>query len=110
MNKIFKKITKRILGFLIIIGISRSVFGIQNPHNLAHAQDANTTNTTDSSKITFLQILDILLKIMYVILWPILVLSGLALDNSMVYGSFLHMDAPLWQFWNIIKNFSNFAL
>jgi len=37
-------------------------------------------------------------------------LSGLALDNTMVYGEIFHMDAPLRQFRNLCKNFANFAL
>ncbi len=28
----------------------------------------------------------------------------------MVYGGFLALDAPLWKFWNIMKNFANFTL
>lgn len=61
-------------------------------------------------KTDFVQIIDLLLKIIYVLLWPLLWIAGTALDNSMVYASFLHMDAPLWKFWNIIKNFANFTL
>ena len=48
--------------------------------------------------------------IVYVFIWPCLVIAGTALDNSLVYGSFLHLDAALWNIWNIMKNFANFAL
>ena len=34
----------------------------------------------------------------------------MAMDNSMVYGSFLNLDAPLWLIRNIVKNIANFAL
>jgi len=50
------------------------------------------------------------LKIIYIILWPLLAIAGASLDNSLVYGSVFHLDAPLWKFWNIMKNFANFAL
>lgn len=56
------------------------------------------------------QILDMLLKLIYILLWPLLVIAGLALDNTLVYASVFHMDAPLWRFWNMMKNFANFAL
>jgi hypothetical protein len=51
-----------------------------------------------------------LLKIIYLLLWPLLVVAGLSLDNTMVYASVFHLDAPLWKFWNMMKNFANFTL
>lgn len=48
--------------------------------------------------------------VVYVFIWPCLVIAWTALDNSLVYGSFLHLDAALWNIWNIMKNFANFAL
>ena len=56
------------------------------------------------------QILDMILKIIYLLLWPLLVIAGLALDNTLVYASIFNLDAPLWKFWNMMKNFANFAL
>ena len=58
----------------------------------------------------FRNLADIFLKIGYIILWPLIMLSGLALDNTMVYGTIFHMDAPLRQFRNICKNIANFGL
>lgn len=88
--------------------------------NEVHAQDATAKADNAASaekpkdsvpdKTDYMQIVDLLLKVIYVLLWPLLVIAGTALDNSMVYASFLHLDAPLWKFWNIIKNFANFAL
>ena len=51
-----------------------------------------------------------ILKVLYIILWPLLVVAGKTLDNSVVYASFLWMDAPLFMFRNIMKNFANFWL
>jgi hypothetical protein len=68
--------------------------------------DASTTSSSPS----FIDIFDVILKVVYIILRPLLVVAGRALDNTLVYGSFFHLDAPLWKFWNIIKNFANFAL
>jgi len=77
------------------------------------AASASTTTSTKDTKNTLeskTRGLNALLKLLYVILWPLLGIAGLTLDNSMVYGSYLNLDAPLWQFWNIMKNFANFAL
>jgi hypothetical protein len=56
------------------------------------------------------QILNIFLKVIYLLLRPLLVIAGLALDNTLVYASVFHLDAPLRQFRNMMKNFANFAL
>lgn len=54
--------------------------------------------------------MEIVLKIIYLLLWPFLALAGLSLDNGMVYGSYFQLDAALFTFRNIVKNFANFAL
>lgn len=69
------------------------------------AAGASSIDTTD-----IWQILNMVLKIIYLLLWPLLVVAGLALDNTLVYASVFHLDAPLWKFWNMMKNFANFAL
>lgn len=74
----------------------------------------DTTNTSSSTSgvdtMSLRQILNMLLKAIYLLLWPLLVIAGLALDNTLVYASIFHLDAPLWKFWNMMKNFANFAL
>jgi len=37
-------------------------------------------------------------------------LAGLAMDNQLIYGSFMGLDASLWQIWQIVRTFSNYAL
>jgi len=70
-----------------------------------------STNATDSTnQMSLIGILDLVLKVIYILLWPLLVVAGLAMDNTLVYGSFFHLDAPLWKFWNMMKNFANFTL
>ena len=83
-----------------------------------HAQSQTDTNGTKkvdpgSSNINTMSIwqtLNMVLKMIYLLLWPLLVIAWLALDNTLVYASVFHLDAPLWQFWNMMKNFANFAL
>lgn len=119
-------IRKKLLGIITIIGLSFAVFTPSTfmgsiTHAVSTEADMNSKNTTTNQSQTkttiaeqalneFWTFMDIVLKIIYMIIWPMLFLAGIALDNSMVYGSFFHMDAPLWSFWNITKNFANFAL
>lgn len=50
------------------------------------------------------------LKIFYVILWPVLAIAWASLDNSLIYWSVFHLDRPLFMFWNMMKNFANYAM
>lgn len=113
-------IRKKILWFLAIIGlwfcafapssiVGNSVYA-QAPEQTAAAQKDNETVTVEQALNELWTLIDMGLKLMYIVIWPMLFLAGIALDNSMVYGSFFHMDAPLWFFWNMTKNFANFAL
>ncbi len=72
----------------------------------AFAQTA--TNTDFITEI--ITLLESVLKIIYMLLWPLLFIAGLAIDNSMIYWEVFWLDQPLWQFWNIMKNFANFSL
>ena len=80
----------------------------------AEAQIKNTEATETAGKtidtMSMREILNMVLKIIYLVLRPLLVIAGLALDNTLVYASVFHMDAPLWKFRNMMKNFANFAL
>ncbi|AHB41488.1 hypothetical protein P148_SR1C00001G0698 [candidate division SR1 bacterium RAAC1_SR1_1] len=114
------KIRKKLLGYLTVIGLGLAAFApssmmgntaqAQTPEQTAAAQKATETVTVEQALNEFWVLIDIGLKLIYIVIWPMLFLAGIALDNSMVYGSFFHMDAPLWFFWNMTKNFANFAL
>lgn len=65
--------------------------------NEMHARDLN-------------QLIKTISHVVYIFIWPCLAVAGAALDNSLIYGSFLHLDAALWNIWNIMKNLANFAL
>ena len=117
MKRVRSKIIKRILWVLLIIWCS-GIFlnGYVGIGEHVHAQEAQngwwvaptTSPATDTTSIW--QILNMVLKLVYLLLWPLLVVAWLALDNTLVYASIFHLDAPLWQFWNMMKNFANFAL
>ncbi len=55
-------------------------------------------------------ILERILNIWYIVIWPMLVVAGSTMDNSFVYWSIINFDQYLWYFWNMTKNFANFAL
>jgi len=75
---------------------------IQDP---AEKEDAKAPST-----MALRETLNLVLKLIYLLLWPLLIVAGIALDNTLVYASVFHLDAPLWKFWNMMKNFANFAL
>lgn len=122
-------IAKKLLWVVLILWLS-GIFlnGHVGMGESVYAQDkgittADSTTQTESwiepadtgtsgwlNTMSLRQILNLLLKIIYIFLWPLLVLAGLSLDNTLVYASIFHMDAPLWKFWNMMKNFANFAL
>jgi hypothetical protein len=117
-NWLIKKIFKIILGFWIFWLL---FFGLNN-NNYTHAQTATTTaawessattqtnNTLDESLQKTKSMLDIIWKMIYMLSRPIIVIAWKAMDNSLVYWSIFNLDAPLWKFWNIMKNFANYAL
>lgn len=116
MKLLRSKITKRILGIVLVMWCTWVFFngyvGISEP---THAQEIQTIGGTSDSGQSFdtmglWEILNMVLKIIYLLLWPLLVVAGIALDNTLVYASIFHLDAPLWKFWNMMKNFANFTL
>lgn len=101
-SKRFKKI---IFFSLVVLFLTAIVFF----PNTVFADWATTQEmTVYASNVS--QIISIVSHIVYVFIWPCLAIAGLALDNSLIYGSFLHLDAALWSIWNIMKNFANFTL
>lgn len=114
LKKIYKllthKIAKRILGVMIIFWLSSFAFNT----NFLWAQEAyaqwTETNEALEKKLEQIEFMDMILKVIYILMWPLLVIAWWSLDNSLVYGSLFHLDEPLWKFWNIMKNFANFTL
>jgi len=76
---------------------------------MTFAQTATATALSESiqEKVFFY---NSILNGLYLLIRPALALAWFALDNSMIYGSFLGLDAPLFLIWNIIKNIANFTL
>ena len=56
------------------------------------------------------EMLSLVLRFIYVLMWPLMTIAWYAMDNKLVYGELFHMDIALWQFWNLIKNFANYFI
>ena len=59
------------------------------------------------SMTTFMETIS---KVSYVLLWPLVALAWLAMDNSLVYWSFIWFDVSLWKIWQIVRTFANYTL
>lgn len=117
MRILKSSLIKKILWALVIVWCSgiflNGYVGVGEVHaegtwSISEINDEDKEATGDIMG-TF-ELLDIILKLIYILLRPLLVVAGLAMDNTLVYASLFHLDAPLWKFWNMMKNFANFAL
>ena len=108
-----KKAIKMFLWVFILLGVS-SMF-LANNNVIAQGIEASeTTNQTEEDKYKDMtevnEVFTYISNAVYALLWPVLFIAWIALDNRLVYWSFLHLDASLRSLWNIMKNFANFAL
>lgn len=112
-----KKRTKYLLAGMV--GLATFFVPLQQNHQgqvvhngpVVYAATGSQTTTSDvDSQKEFADTLEVILKVIYIFMWPLLMLAGLALDNGLVYGSYFQLDSALFTFWNIVKNFANFAL
>lgn len=99
------KIFHRVVCVLIILFIWYMVF---SSGSICFADD--WVLDAETKIRNFNEIASEIIKIAYVFLWPLIFVCWITLDNSLVYGTWLHLDAPLWSLWNIMKNIANFAL
>lgn len=109
IEKFPKKLIKRLFGIFAVCGLSLAIFS----PNVCRAADNNAASALEQQE-TFSQnlrsVINMVSQIVYIFIWPLLVIAWTALDNTLVYGKFLNLDAALWDIWNIMKNIANFAL
>ncbi|HMT27456.1 MAG TPA: hypothetical protein PKD96_04065, partial [Candidatus Absconditabacterales bacterium] len=60
-----------------------------------HAQSGSTPPPETSTAQTIAEILDVVLKFVYMLMWPLLAIAGKSMDNSLIYGSIFHLDDSL---------------
>lgn len=93
--------------FVVVLGA-----GLLSPDVFAGAVSADWTSSwsSESAYSGFIEFLEQLLSIGYIILWPLFFLAGILSDNTLVYWSWFNLDMYLWNLWNIMKNFANFII
>lgn len=69
-------------------------------------QLAANASSTNKSLNDLAALLDIILNTMYIIIWPLLAITGMALDNSLVYGEAFGLTSTLRKFWTIMMQIS----
>ena len=99
-----KRFGKVLIFLLVVLFIAVFLF----LPNVAFAAEESVQNEVYINWIS--DVIKIVSHVVYVFIWPCLTIAGAALDNSLIYGSILHLDAALWNIWNIMKNFANFTL
>ncbi len=70
------------------------------------ATNATPDASTNKSLLDLSALLDIVLNTMYIIIWPLLAITGMALDNSLVYGEAFGLTSTLRKFWTIMMQIS----
>lgn len=111
---------KSISSFSIFSSSVSPIFSFSDfSFNKVYAQSTSTITKTEADAMyakkdqwvsDIVQYMNAFLKFIYIIIWPLLVLAGLSVDNTLVYWEVFHLDAVLWQVWNVMRNFANFAL
>lgn len=71
--------------------------------------DPNDNNNNGTVQ-AITDIFELILKVLYLLLRPLLAIAGASMDNTLVYGDIFYLDKALWQFWQMIRTFANFAL
>ena len=118
LQKVIKQNRKIILKMWIILLLWFSFLPQQNElvFNKVVAQeqqvkaketDAETQRKQLISMGTFMNALS---QIGFVLIWPLVALAWLAMDNTLVYGSIIWLDVPLWKVWQIVRTFANYTL
>ena len=109
------RLKKHVLKGFLLVGASFLVFphipALATADGYSSSQEiktqADTENELISETMTSFRFLS---QWVYLLLWPLVALAGLAMDNNLVYGAYLNLDAPLWKVWTIVKNLANFVL
>ena len=88
------------------------VFGVVG--NSVYAQDVGNspsyTPQFETKMTSSINLAEQASKFLTLLLWPLVTVAGIAMDNQLVYGSTIGFDTSLRKVRNIAKNIANFAL
>ena len=110
IEKFPKKLMRRLFGIFAVCWLSLAIFSPSVCYAAADNNKQAELQKQEEFNIEIKSVINMLSQIVYIFLWPLLVIAWTALDNTLVYGKFLNLDAALWDIWNIMKNVANFAL
>lgn len=89
--------------FLSLGGINNQVF--------AEEWSTPTTDSNFHTKATkWITECSFFKIVIYVVIYPILVIAWKLVDNSLVYAEVFNFDAVLWKLWTIVRNLANYSL
>jgi len=86
------------------IWIENNVFAEDNWNTATQNVDFNSKAAEKFQEFSFIQ------KMIYLLIYPMLVIAGSLVDNSLVYWEIFGFDVALWELWNIMRNLANFTL
>ncbi len=107
-----KKLIYTILAFILGQICFFSLWWIWLENNVYAADSGATTQSSSSQELVsnIGEYMWIIQKIIYVFIFPLLVVAGKLVDNSFVYWEIFGFDVVLWKMWNIVRNLANFWL
>ena len=113
LTKQLKQKKKLLLKSLFILLLWFSFLPQQNyfSFNEAYADTNDTQETIQKDKLSSIDVfLQAISDVAFALLWPLVALAWLAMDNSLIYGSFMWLDVTLWNIWQIVRTFANYTL
>jgi hypothetical protein len=81
-----------------------------NPQQAGSPTVTENTKWASETQTQLVEMFEMVLRVLFLIMAPLLAIAAVALDNTLIYGSIFNLDAILWQFWQMMRNFANFAL
>ena len=112
VTKQLKQKKKLLLKSLFVLLLWFSFLPQQNYFSINEVYAADSSQKqTQKQKLTEMDtFMEAISDIAFVLLWPLIALAWLAMDNSLIYGSFMGLDVSLWNVWQIVRSFANYTL
>ncbi len=100
--------SRRVVWWIILVGLTAigNIFGGVEVVNEVFAQ----TGSVSESETALAANLQLIIRMIYLILRPMIAIVGATLDNSMVMGDVFFLNTSIYSMWQLMRNFANFAL
>lgn len=112
ITKQIKQKKKLLLKSLFVLLLWFSFLPQQNyfSFNEAYADTNGEQQEQREQLVSMDTFMEAISDVAFVLLWPLVALAGLAMDNTLIYWSFMGLDVSLWQIWQIVRSFANYTL